>query len=300
MPAARTDRRAAIGRFTPAERSRYNGPHKKTLQGKHQGNTMPKIDRDGVKIYYEVHGDGPPLILTHGYSSTSAMWQGQIEALSKHHKLVLWDMRGHGQSDYPQDLKAYSEALAVGDIAALLDEVGAKRAIVGGLSLGGYLSLAFYRAHPERVAALLIIDTGPGFKKDDARDAWNKRALGTADRFEHEGLKVLKSAGRERSSVSHRDASGLARAARGMLTQRDAGVIESLPAIKVPSLVVVGADDTPFLAASDYMAAKIPGAKKVVIPAAGHAVNIDQPQAFIDAVLPFLDTLSRSAATEGA
>ena len=261
---------------------------------------MPKIDRDGVKIYYEVHGDGPPLILTHGNSSTSAMWQGQIEALSKHHKLVLWDMRGHGQSDYPQDLKAYSEALTVGDIAALLDEVSAKRAIVGGLSLGGYMSLAFYRAHPERVAALLIIDTGPGFKKDDARDAWNKRALGTADRFEHEGLEVLKSASRERSSVSHRDASGLARAARGMLTQRDAGVIESLPGIKVPSLVVVGADDTPFLAASDYMAAKIPGAKKVVIPAAGHAVNIDQPHAFIDAVLPFLDTLSRSAAAEGA
>ena len=76
-----------------------------------------------------------------------------------------------------------------------------------------------------------------------------------------------------------------------MLTQRDARVIESLPDIKVPSLVVVGADDTPFLAASDYMAAKIPGAKKVVIPAAGHAVNIDQPQAFIDAVLPFLDGL---------
>jgi pimeloyl-ACP methyl ester carboxylesterase len=259
---------------------------------------MPKIDRDGVKIYYEVHGDGPPLILTHGYSSTSAMWQGQIEALSKHHKLVVWDMRGHGQSDYPQDLKAYSEALTVGDIAALLDEVGAERAIVGGLSLGGYMSLAFYRAHPERVAALLIIDTGPGFKKDDARDAWNKRALGTADRFEHEGLEVLKSASRERSSVSHRDASGLARAARGMLTQRDAGVIESLPGIKVPSLVVVGADDTPFLAASDYMAAKIPGAGKVVIPSAGHAVNIDQPQAFIEAVLPFLDGLTRGASNE--
>jgi pimeloyl-ACP methyl ester carboxylesterase len=256
---------------------------------------MPKIDRDGVKIYYEVHGDGPPLILTHGYSSTSAMWQGQIEALSKRHKLVLWDMRGHGQSDYPEMASAYSEALSVGDIAALLDEIGAQKAIVGGLSLGGYMSLAFYRAHPERVAALLIIDTGPGFKKDDARRAWNQRALDTADRFEREGLEVLKSASRERSSVSHRDARGLALAARGMLTQRDARVIEALPEIKVPSLVVVGADDMPFLAASDYMAAKIPGAKKVVIPAAGHAVNIDQPLAFIEAVLPFLDGLPKSA-----
>jgi pimeloyl-ACP methyl ester carboxylesterase len=256
---------------------------------------MPTIDRNGSKIHYEVHGSGPPLILTHGYSSTSAMWQGQIEALSKRHRLILWDMRGHGQSDYPDDTAAYSEALTVGDIAALLDEVGAAKAIVGGLSLGGYMSLAFYRAHPERVSALLIVDTGPGFKKDDAREAWNKRAHDTADRFEQHGLDVLKSASRERSSVSHRDASGLARAARGMLTQRDARVIELLPEIKVPCLVVVGADDAPFLAASDYMAAKIPGAKKVVIPAAGHAVNIDQPQAFIDAVVPFLAALPRGA-----
>jgi pimeloyl-ACP methyl ester carboxylesterase len=259
---------------------------------------MPKINRDGVEIYYEVHGGGPPLLLTHGYSSTSEMWKGQIAALSKHYKLVVWDMRGHGRSDYPDDASAYSEALTVADMSALLDEVGADRAIVGGLSLGGYMSLAFYRAHPARVRALLIIDTGPGFKKDDAREAWNKRAHDTGDRFEREGLAGLTSGSRERSSVSHRDVSGLARAARGMLTQHDARVIELLPDIKVPSLVVVGAEDAPFLAASDYMAAKIPEAKKVVIPAAGHAVNIDQPQAFIDAVLPFLDSLPQSATRE--
>jgi pimeloyl-ACP methyl ester carboxylesterase len=252
---------------------------------------MPKIDRDGVAIHYEVHGSGPPLLLTHGYSSTSAMWQGQIDALARDHKLILWDMRGHGQSDYPDDPKAYSEALTVGDMAAILSAVGAERAIIGGLSLGGYMSLAFYRAHPERVRALLIIDTGPGFKKDEARDAWNKRAYDTADRLEREGLDVLKSASRERSTASHRDARGLALAARGMLTQRDAKVMELLPDIKVPSLIVVGADDTPFLAASDYMAAKIPGARKVVIPSAGHAVNIDQPRAFVDAVVPFLESL---------
>src|SRR3979490_1187030 len=125
---------------------------------------MPKINRNGVNIHYEVHGDGPPLLLTHGYSSTSAMWQGQIEALSKHHKLVLWDMRGHGQSDYPDDPGAYSEALTVADMAALLDEVSADSAIVGGLSLGGYMSLAFYRAAPEPVRALLITHPGRGFE----------------------------------------------------------------------------------------------------------------------------------------
>src|SRR4051795_7500036 len=252
---------------------------------------MPKINRDGVSIYYEVHGSGPPLLPTHGYSSTSAMWQGQVAALSKHHKLVLWDMRGHGRSDYPADPAAYSEALTVADMAALLDAVGASTAIVGGLSLGGYMSLAFYRTHPERARALLIIDTGPGFKKDEAREAWNARALATADKLDREGLDMLKAATRERATASHRNARGLALAARGMLTQRDAKVIELLPEINVPSLIVVGTDDTPFLAASEYMAAKIPGAQKVVIPAAGHAVNIDQPQAFVDAVLPFLKNL---------
>src|SRR5450759_4133741 len=166
---------------------------------------MPKIDRDGVNIHYEVHGSGPPLLLTHGYSSTSAMWQGQIAALSPHLKLVLWDMRGYGHSDYPDDPVAYCEALTVAGMATLLDEAGADSAIVGGLSLGGYMSLAFYRAHPERVSALLIIDTGPGFRKDDAREAWNRRAHETGDRFEREGIGVLKSLSRERSPVSHRD-----------------------------------------------------------------------------------------------
>jgi pimeloyl-ACP methyl ester carboxylesterase len=87
---------------------------------------------------------------------------------------------------------------------------------------------------------------------------------------------------------SHLNAEGLARAARGMLTQRDARVIDSLPHIAAPSLVVVGADDTPFLIASDYMAGTIPGARKLVIPGAGHAANIDQPEAFNAGVLQFL------------
>ncbi len=249
---------------------------------------MAKLTRDGVNIYYEAHGDGPAILLTHGYSATSQMWRGQIAPLSARHKLVIWDMRGHGQSDYPADPAAYSEEATVADMAALLDQVEAESAIVGGLSLGGYMSLAFHLRHPDRVRALLIIDTGPGFKKDEARDSWNKNALRTAERFETEGLGQLQSASRERATASHRDATGLAKAARGMLTQRDARVINSLPDIKVPSLVVVGDKDTPFLAAADYMSAKIPGARKVIIGNAGHASNIDQPTAFNDALLGFL------------
>ena len=92
---------------------------------------------------------------------------------------------------------------------------------------------------------------------------------------------------------THRSAQGLAHAARGMLAQVDARVIDSLPGIAVPTLVLVGENDTPFLTGSDYMARKIPGAVKVVLPGAGHAANIDQPEAFNRAMLSFLDSLPR-------
>jgi pimeloyl-ACP methyl ester carboxylesterase len=249
---------------------------------------MPTLDRDGVRIHYEVAGAGPALLLTHGYSATGEMWRGQVEAFSKAHKLITWDMRGHGRSDYPADPAAYSEAATMADMAALLDTVGEESAIVGGLSLGGYMSLAFHLVHPRRVRALLIIDTGPGYRNDEARAGWNANAIRTAERYESEGLARLAAGSPEMRASRHRDAAGLALAARGMLAQKDARVISSLPGIQVPSLVVVGADDTPFLNASDYMAGKIPGARKVVIENAGHAVNIDQPDAFNAAVLDFL------------
>jgi len=250
---------------------------------------MPKLDRDGVQIHYEVQGKGPALLLTHGFSATGEMWRGQLAALTPDFTVITWDMRGHGRSDYPTDQAAYSEDATVADMAALLDSAGAQSAVIGGLSLGGYMSLAFHRAHPERTRALLIIDTGPGYKNDQAREGWNANAIKRAERYEAEGLGDLSRASAEVRAASHRDATGLARAARGMLTQRDARVIESLPAIAVPAIVVVGENDTPFLAASDYMAAKIPGAKKAVIPRAGHAANIDNPQAFNAALTGFLE-----------
>jgi pimeloyl-ACP methyl ester carboxylesterase len=175
-------------------------------------------------------------------------------------------------------------------MAALLDAAGIGEAIIGGLSLGGYLSLAFHLRYPERLAALLLCDTGPGYRRDGPRNDWNAMAARWADDFERRGLEALTGSAEVRAS-HHRSPAGLALAARGILSQHDARVIESLPSIAVPTLVVVGADDTPFLAAADVMVAKIPRATKVVLEGAGHAANIDQPEAFNRAVLNFLDDL---------
>lgn len=73
---------------------------------------MPKLSRDGVNLYYEIHGRGPAILLSHGYSATVEMWRGQIAPLARHYKLVLWDMRGHGRTDSADDLVAYSEDAA--------------------------------------------------------------------------------------------------------------------------------------------------------------------------------------------
>ena len=251
---------------------------------------MAKLDRNGVKIHYEVHGSGPTILLSHGYSSTSRMWDGQVAALKDRYRVIVWDFRGHGESDYPADQNQYSEALTVGDMKALLDHVGTKKAIVAGLSLGGYMSLAFHATHPEMVGALMLFDTGPGFKKDEARAKWNETAHARAAKFDAEGLKALNQSD-EVKLTRHRDATGLAGAARGMLAQQNDRVIQSLESIKVPTLVLVGANDTNFLAATDYMAAKIAGATKAVIPNAGHAANLHQPALFNQAVEAFLAKL---------
>jgi pimeloyl-ACP methyl ester carboxylesterase len=248
------------------------------------------LDRDGVPIHYQVHGpptDRAPVLLTHGFSSSTSMWDPNLAALGAHRQLIVWDIRGHGQSGSPPDPARYSEAASVDDMGAVLDACGADRAVVGGLSLGGYLSLAFYLAHPARVTGLLLFDTGPGFKNDDARSQWNRYTESTAAGFEREGLGSL-SASPEVGTGQH-DPAGLALAARGILIQRDARIIESLPKVAVPTLVLVGADDKPFRAAADYMAAKIPDATLSVLPDAGHASNIDQPDAFNQEVSQFLD-----------
>jgi pimeloyl-ACP methyl ester carboxylesterase len=249
---------------------------------------------NGIDIDYEDGGRGPAVLLSHGYSATGRMWAPQRPALEPRYRLITWDMRGHGQTESPDDPAQYSLALTVADMHGLLRHVGVERAVIGGLSLGGYMSLAFHARYPEMVRALVICDSGPGYRNPDARAAWNQRADERAAALETRGLEALRSSSREMQDAvrHHRSAQGLAHAARGMLAQRDAAVIDSLPGIRVPTLIIVGDQDTPFIAPCEYMAKKIPGARLEVIAGAGHASNLDQPEAFNRVLLAFLDSLA--------
>jgi pimeloyl-ACP methyl ester carboxylesterase len=254
---------------------------------------MAMAQINGINISYDASGEGPAVLLTHGFSSTGRAWTEQHRALRDRYLVISWDMRGHGETESPDDPALYSHDLTVADMRGLLGQLAVERAVVGGLSLGGTMSLAFYRRHSEMVRALVICDSGPGYRNAEARAEWNRRAEARAADLETRGLEVLGGGSRDMREAArrHRSPQGLAHAARGMLAQRDSGIIDSLPDVRVPTLVIVGDQDSPFIAPCEYMAKKIPGARLEVIKNAGHSSNLDQPVEFNRVLRAFLDSL---------
>ena len=255
------------------------------------------IERDGVRIHCEEHGAGAgaPVLFSHGFCATGRMFASTVDALATSRRGLTWDLRGHGRSDYPEDSERYSVGLSVGDMLAVLDAAGVERAVLLGHSLGGYLSLELQRLHPERVAALVLVGTGPGFRRDDARASWNEMCEAFAVGFEARGLDALPGRSEEVERDAHRNADGLIQAARGILVQHDGRVLDHLAAIDVPTLIVVGENDRQFLAGGAYMATKIPGARQVLIDGAGHAPMITHTDTFLTEVGVFLDAVDASA-----
>lgn len=252
---------------------------------------MSVVDLGGFEIAYDAVGDGPTVMFTHGYQASRAMWQPQLEALAPRYRAVSWDLRGHGSSGAPDDPSLYSQELMLADMLGLLDHLHADRAVLVGHSLGGFASLRFLLDHPERVSALVLFGSGPGFRDPDARAKWNEMADRFAGGMEKRGLELLQRAGLEVSSAKHRSAQALAHAARGMLKQHDARVMDAIADITVPTLVIVGSEDKQFLGSSEYLARKMPNARLEIVEGGAHAANMEQPEAFNAALLAFLDGL---------
>jgi pimeloyl-ACP methyl ester carboxylesterase len=243
-----------------------------------------------VRIHSEVTGSGPAVLLTHGFASSSHMFATTVPAVATDHTVIVWDMPGHGKSEAPDDPSQYSVTSFVDSMVGLVDDAGAERAVFLGHSLGGYLSLELVLAHPERARGLVLVDTGPGYRNGAARDGWNKMATNYARDLEAKGLAGLPG-GDELSSSVHSSASGLALAGRNVLTQKDSHVIDGLPSIEVPTLVVVGDLDEPFLKGSHYMASKIPHATIAVIQGSGHAPPVSHSDEFNTVLRTFLERL---------
>lgn len=270
---------------------------------------MPMLTaQDSVQLYAEAHGEGFPVLLSPGYCQTHENFRPQVEPLvAAGARVILWDYRGHGKSQSPEDPSAYSLDLVLEDMRCVLDWAApGRRAVVGGLSFGGLASLHFALRYPERSRALLLFDSGPGFKNREAQAGWEAQVGRIADRLEKigfegyvEGRAALTAIGRHAElpaaqaagrAIQAQNPSGVARFGRRVVGPAR-GVIDDLVDIALPALVLVGEQDTAYARAGEVMAAKLPKATHVVIPAAGHVANIEQADAFNRAVIEFLERL---------
>ena len=264
--------------------------------------------RDGLTLHADVCGNGPGVVLSCGLATTHRNWSPQAEAWSRAgFRVATWDYRGHGLSDAPEDAEAYSHARVLEDLCAVLDAtLGPEPAVVGGLSFGGLLSLHLALKAPERVRALLLADTGPGFKKPEAQAAWERRTGRTADFYEEHGFEEVarrapeslvglhpeRPAARAALEVAAaQQAHGVANFAR-RVSGPVAPVLDRLGEIQVPALILVGEKDDAFLRAADVLAARLPRAERVTLAGAGHISNLDAPEDFDAAVLGFLAGLA--------
>jgi pimeloyl-ACP methyl ester carboxylesterase len=260
---------------------------------------------DGVRLHAEAHGAGVPVLLSCALNTTLENWRPQVEPfVSAGYRLLLWDYRGHGRSDAPEDPAAYSMTRVVDDLEQVLDALApGARAVVGGLSFGGLASLHFALRRPERVLALLLVDSGPGFKNPEAQQRWEESVERTASYLERTGPEALVASRAAETLVGRRAELPAAQAAaRAIAVQSARGlanfgrrvaapaptVIDALATIQAPALVVVGEHDAAYLRSAEVMAAKLPHAERVTIADAGHIVNIEQAAAFDAAVLAFL------------
>lgn len=260
---------------------------------------------NNLRLHVEEHGQGPPLLLLHAFPLRGAMWAPQVAALQNRYRLIIPDIRGFGDSELPG--AGYTLDDVAQDLIALLDQLGIAQAIVGGLSMGGYLAFALYRQAPERVRALILADTKPQEDSDEARQtryasARTAREQGAAAIAEAMvprllGATTLRTnsalADEVRSMIGGNQPEAIAAAQEAMAVRPDSRPL--LPQLAVPTLIVVGAEDllTP-PADARAMQAAMPNAQLAEIAAAGHLSNLEQPEQFSQAVAGFLATFSMS------
>ena len=255
---------------------------------------------DDAEIFYTVVGDGPPVILLHLFPANHKAWLPAAELLASRYRLILPDLRGHGQSGAAAGPATMEKHAA--DLLRLCDVCGVGKAVFAGVSIGGYVLFEFWRRHRERVAGLILCDTRAGADSDEART----NRLKAADDVEKQGIvqfidsMIPKLLGettrttrpdlveRTRKMMREMPAAGIAVVQRGMAARPDSA--PDLRTINVPTLVMVGAEDTVTpLTEAELMHRQIAGSCLEVIPRAGHYAVFEQHEAAGKVIRGFLD-----------
>lgn len=259
-----------------------------------------------VALHLEREGtSGPVVCLLHGFGGSARNWRPQLRALRERARPAAFDLRGHARSEAPAEAAAYAPERFVADVARVLDHLGVRHAIVGGLSLGAGIAARFAAAHPERVRGLVLMALPPGAAEGTRQRGW---ALAFADAIEREGLEA---AG---ARYAWGPDSGLDPAAAKLVRQgflehaphAIAHILRELLAVQPgwrelaerlaphprPTLLVVGERDPVSRRACEALAAALPDAELLVVPGAGHVVNLEAREAVNAALQRFLAALA--------
>jgi pimeloyl-ACP methyl ester carboxylesterase len=256
----------------------------------------------GLEMAYTDTGSGPAVVLLHGYPFNRSMWREQVECLRARHRVIAPDLRGHGGTTAAQE-SATMEEMAE-DVAALLEALEVKRVALCGLSMGGYVALAFYRRFQFRVRALILADTRSQADTADARLGREQQA----GKILKEGMKSIvadflkkvltpatlsekpETVERVREMILATSPQGAAAALRGMAARRDQ--TDFLAEILAPTLILAGSEDplTP-PADAEAMHREIRGSRLEIIEGASHLSNLERPAEFNRALEEFLDAL---------
>lgn len=254
---------------------------------------------DGIRLHYEETGSGTPVIFVHEFAGDARSYEGQLRHFGRRHRAIAFDARGFPPSDVPEDVASYSQARAADDILAILDHIGAPRAHVAGISMGGFATLHFGLRHPDRALSLCIGGCGYG-AEPETRALFRDEADATAAILRRDGMAAFAERyayGPTRVQYENKDPRGHAEFKRWLAEHSAVGsantqagvqkerpslydLTEAMGRITVPTLIVTGDEDWPCLAPGILMKRTIPSAALAVIPNTGHALNAEEPEAY--------------------
>ena len=272
---------------------------------------MPHVQATGARIYDEVAGEGPPILFLHEFGGDWRSWHEQVRHLARNWRCITISNRGYPRSDTPDDEQQYGQDIAIEDALSVLDELGVARTHVVGLSMGGYTTLRIALAHPGRVIAAVAAGAGSGsavagtadFVREAHASAAAMEAVGRIDAnaMGHNPtriqLKVKDPLGWRTfvDNLAEHPAQGSARTLRQVQARRPSlyDFKTQMAASRVPLLLIVGDEDEPCLDVNLWMKRQLPYSELAVLPASGHAVNLEEPAAFNALVERFLSAVDR-------
>ena len=261
---------------------------------------MPHLTTDdGVKLFYQEVGTGSPIVFVHEFAGDVRSWEAQLRHFGRRYRCIAYNARGYPPSDVPEKVEHYSQARARDDIRAVLDALKIDKAHIVGLSMGGFATVHFGFTYPDRTRSLVIAGCGYG-ATPNTRAQFMSEAEASAKRFEEQGMaKAAEAYALGPSRVQHQNkdprgwrefadqlaehsTTGAAMTLRGVQSRRPSlyDLTEEMRKITAPTLIMTGDEDWACLEPGILMKKMVPSAGLVVMPNCGHAINLEDPDAY--------------------